>query len=54
MKKNKMKQLQFSSFSKYRGELMGIAIIGVCLLHAFALTGLDGRVFQELSLHLPE
>ena len=25
----------FAIFSKYRGELMGIAILGVCLLHAF-------------------
>lgn len=27
---------RFNIISQYRGELMGIAIIGVCLLHAFA------------------
>ena len=30
----------FSLFSQYRGELMGIAILGVCLLHAFAWAGM--------------
>ena len=31
-----MEKYGFNTFSKLRGELMGIAIIGVCLLHAFA------------------
>ena len=30
----------FTIFSKYRGELMGIAILGVCLLHAFKWAGI--------------
>lgn len=31
----------FAIFSKYRGELMGIAILGVCLLHAFKWAGIE-------------
>lgn len=30
----------FAIFSKYRGELMGVAILGVCLLHAFKWAGI--------------
>lgn len=30
----------FAIFSKYRGELMGMAILGVCLLHAFKWAGI--------------
>lgn len=41
---------QFNIISKFRGELMGIAIIGVCLLHAFAWAGLgDMPVCKALS-----
>lgn len=43
-----MKHLQFSDFSHYRRELMGIAIIGVCLLHAFAWTDIEGTKIARI------
>lgn len=36
-----MKNLSFALFSLYRGQLMGIAILGVCVLHALAWAGVE-------------
>lgn len=37
----------FTIFSKYRGELMGIAILGVCLLHAFKWAGIGDSLIAH-------
>lgn len=38
----------FSVFSKFRQELMGIAILGVCLLHAFGWAGIGNSVISKV------
>lgn len=38
----------FSVFSKFRQELMGIAILGVCLLHAFDWAGIGDSVIAKV------
>ena len=38
----------FSVFSKFRQELMGIAILGVCLLHAFGWAGIGDSVISKV------
>lgn len=38
----------FGVFSKFRGELMGIAILGVCLLHGLHWAGMDGTLLAKL------
>ena len=38
----------FSVFSKFRQELMGIAILGVCLLHAFDWAGIGDSVIAKI------
>lgn len=43
-----MLENQFNIISKFRGELMGIAILGVCLLHAFAWTGMGDSILCKV------
>ena len=38
----------FSVFSKFRQELMGIAILGVCLLHAFGWAGIGDSAISKV------
>lgn len=42
-----MKDIRFDIFSQYRGSLMGIAILGVCLLHAFAWAGVGDAMIAK-------
>lgn len=46
----KMKSLKFDTklFSSFRGCLMGIAILGVLLLHAFAWTGSEHLYLSKI------
>lgn len=45
-----MQKYSFDIFSKFRGELMGIAILGVCLLHAFGWAGIgDSAVTKAVG-----
>ena len=43
-----MKSLKFDIFSVYRGELMGIAILGVCIAHAFSWAHLDASIASKI------
>lgn len=43
-----MKNLCFDLFSQYRSSLMAIAILGVCLLHAFAWAGVDHTMVAKV------
>ena len=43
-----MQRYGFNMFSQFRGELMGIAILGVCLLHAFAWADMGDSIFCKL------
>ena len=43
-----MRTFALSSYSRYRTELMGIAIIGVSLLHAMAWAEVDGTLVAKL------
>lgn len=38
----------FSLFSKYRGVLMGIAILGVMILHSIKWAGLEDTLFKQI------
>lgn len=38
----------FKIFSKYRVQLMGLSIIGVCLLHVFTWAGIEGNLIAKL------
>ena len=38
----------FNIFSKYRVQLMGVSIIGVCLLHVFAWAGIEGNLIAKV------
>lgn len=41
-------RLDFGIFSKFRGELMGIAILGVCLLHGFSWANISETAIGHL------
>ena len=43
-----MKSLKFDIFSVYRGELMGIAILGVCIAHALVWAHLDTSIASKI------
>lgn len=40
-------KLTFELFSRYRGSLMGIAILGVCVLHAFSWGGMGDSMIAK-------
>lgn len=42
-------RLDFGIFSKFRGELMGIAILGVCLLHGFSWANISETAIGHLT-----
>lgn len=43
-----MNALKFDIFSKYRGELMGIAILGVCIAHALGWAHINNSIFAKM------
>lgn len=43
------KNRTFCSFSTYRGALMGIAILGVMILHSIKWAGLEDTLFKQIA-----